>query len=103
MDWWKETEKAQMQKKYTRRYEDKRPLLQLGLWWGGEKTEASVGGNLPRARCLPRGPCFSGFPNVREIQGRLWAQSALYPDLMMPFIWFLNIGFAVFWAATGVC
>lgn len=51
----------------------------------------------------PRAPASQVSQCKGNPRETLWAQSALYPDLMMPFIWFLNSRFAAFWAGMGVC
>lgn len=70
---------------------------------GGEKISGSWA-QFSEPEAFP-GPCISDFPNSREAQGSLCGRRlfAPDPDLMMPLIWYLNSGFAAFWAGPGVC
>lgn len=76
------------------------------MGWGGEEKIEALGARSLLGGLGPSpGPGFSDFPNAREIQGSLCGLSlfAPDPDLVMPLIWFLNSGFAAFWAGAGVC
>ena len=88
-------------------WRDKEPEPRPRVGWGGVGRRGSKPwklGGFPVLGASP-GPGFSDFPNAREIQGslcglRLFAPD---PDLVMPLIWFLNSGFAAFWAGAVVC
>lgn len=67
-------------------------------WGGAGGEDRSPGSWEPSQASLLRFPQHKGNPG--SLCGRrLFAPD---PDLMMPLIWFLNSGFAAFWAGAEV-
>ena len=102
-------------RKASRRMERQRAEPRMGVGWAGEeKIEALEAGSLPRARRLPRASLLR-FPQCKGNPGKpLWAPFVcsrpgsddavdLFVFFFFSLIWFLNSGFAAFWAGAGVC